>query len=319
MKMKILTVSMALAAMVFTSCEKDGKKDGQKWVLRLSSGVATEQTRASFGIDKQIAGGEKVSVYVDNTSNQIYGNNVLTANGSGGFTGGEIMYFPSDRSNLDIYSFHTNGTLNQDFPIETITHTVNQDQSLKANYAASDLLYSAHRGIGLSKDAIELTFYHMLSKVEVALKMGAGNPDLFNAEVYIVGIQPKADFIPSKLTDMTTSTGRGKMIGLTSVDNDAVSIKIGNDITSNEDWAAQIYTYNEAVIVPQKLAQDAKFIKVKLSTGTELFYELTEDTIFESGKKYSYQITVNLTELTVVSSIADWEAVNPVAGNAEME
>lgn len=321
METKILMMSMALTAMVFTSCNKESNEteDHLNGELRLSSGITAQQTRASFDMDKQIASGQTVAVYVDKATapaTEIYGNNELSANGNGAFTGGTTMFFPADKSNVDIYAFHTNGVLDDNYPAAVITHAVDADQSKAINYATSDLLYSAKKGVAFTKSAVELTFYHMLSKVEVALKVGAGTPELAGAVASIVGTKLKADFTPSKVADVTTQSARAAMITTTTADNTATEIKIGNTVST--DFETNI-SYNEAVIVPQEVAQNAQFIKVTLADGGELFHKLATATTFESGKKYSYQITVNLSSLTVTSTIEDWKAVNPVVGNAEME
>lgn len=98
MKINVL-MTMVAAAIVLASCNKE-EAENPNGEIRLSSGV-TVQSRASFQMDTQIASGQQVTVYVEKATYgpQLYGNNVLTANGSGGFTGGETMYFPSDKSN----------------------------------------------------------------------------------------------------------------------------------------------------------------------------------------------------------------------------
>lgn len=309
---------MAAAALVLASCSKDenGIDEIQNGEIRLTSGVAV-QTRA-FGIDQQINNGQTVAVYVDKTTDgtPLYGNNVLTANGSGGFADGTIMYFPEDKGNVSIYALATNGTLSDAFPTAAVTHTVAADQKLKADYSASDLLYSTNTNVAFTKNAIALTFYHLLSKVEVALVSGNGTPNLTGATVKIIDTKLKADFMPNKTATMATQSERAAMITATDADNEAAAITIGNVASTDFTTGA---VYNEAVIVPQVIAEAAKFIEVTLSTGAVLSYKLASATTFESGKKYQYQITVNLTDLTVTSTISNWTPVGAVSGDAEMD
>ena len=326
MKVKLVALSMAAVALAMTGCSNDENEGMDNWngEIRLTSGV-TVQSRAFTGMDTQLPKDQTVTVYVDKTSGrQIYGNNVLTAYGNGTFTGGDAMYFPEDKSAVDIYAFHTNGTLATAFPTAAITHAVEADQSEETNYLKSDLLYAAKKDNAFSKTAIQLTFYHMLAKVQVAIKAGAGTPDLTGATVSIVGTQLKADFTPDKTADINYSnaaaaqTARAGMIAKTADNNTAADIKLSNTVTTGTDITNAVY--NDAVIVPQPVAKKAKFIKVTLSNGTELFHELETATTFESGKKYQYQITVNLTGLTVTSTVADWDPVGePDKGGAVME
>ena len=320
MKTKVVMI-MAAAALVMAGCSNDENEvaDNRNSEIRLSSGVSV-QTRAFDGMDTQLPDGRTVAVYVDKTGGtpQLYGNNVLTADGNGSFKGGTTMYFPEDKSAVDIYAFHTNGTLGEAFPTTAVTHAVEADQSGETNYLKSDLLYSVSKNNAVSKTAIPLTFYHMLVKVQVAIKAGAGTPNLDGATVSIMGTQLKADFTPDKSKDMATGSDRAGMIAVTATDNAAADIKLSAAVTTGTDFTSAVY--NDAVIVPQTVAQGSKFIKVKLSNGSELFHKLAAGTTFESGKKYQYQITVNLTGLTVTSTVADWESVgNPVQGGAEME
>lgn len=325
MKTKVFMI-MAAAALVMAGCSNDENEvaDNRNSEIRLSSGVSV-QTRAFDGMDTQLPDGRTVAVYVDKTGGtpQLYGNNVLTADGNGSFKGGTTMYFPEDKSAVDIYAFHTNGTLAEAFPATAVTHAVEADQSGETNYLKSDLLYSVSKNNAVSKTAIPLTFYHMLAKVQVAIKAGAGTPNLDGATVSIIGTRLKADFTPDKSADINNATpataqaARAGMIAVTTTDNAAADIKLSNTVTTGTDFTSAVY--NDAVIVPQTVAQGSKFIKVKLSNGSELFHKLANGTTFESGKKYQYQITVDLIGLTVTSTVVNWDSVNPVSGSAEME
>lgn len=321
MKARILTMSLAVVALALTGCNKDenGVNEFQNGELRLTSGVNT-LTR-SFGIDEQIKEGQEVAVYVDKATepvSQLYGNNVLTAGSNGALTGGTAMYFPGDKSNIDIYAFVTNATLADVFPTSALTHSVKTDQTGIADYATSDLLYAANKGVAFTKSDVDLKFYHMLSKVEVVLTPGSGlrTSDLTGAKVKILGTKLKADFTPDKTKTIATESERTVMITPTADDNAPAPIAIQTVVTEN---FGTITDYAEAVIVPQAVAQSTPFIEVTLSAGATLVYRLDAETTFASGKKYQYKITVNLTGLTVTSSIANWEEGGDKTGNAEME
>lgn len=322
-----LSLLALLAAAGLVGCNKDenGVDELQNGELRLTSGVNT-LTR-SFGIDEQINAGQTVAVYVDKADGtQLHANNVLTAVGNGAFTGGEKMYFPSDKSNVNIYAFAVNATVTESgFPTSAITHSVKADQTQISDYATSDLLYAARQGVGFTKNDVTLTFYHLLSKVEVALKSGSGSPDLSRATVTIAGTRLKADFTPSKDADINSSTAataetaRAGMITVSANDNNAAPITIGTKI-STDDFGTGNTDYAEAVIVPQTVASGTEFIKVRLANGgTTYTYKLEDAAEFKSGKKYQYKITVNNTRLTVSSSIENWGTGGDKTGTAEMD
>lgn len=211
LKMKAkLFMTMAAATMILAGCSNDENEVTDNWngEIRLTSGV-TVQTRANSSDvpDKQIANSQTVYAWADKVGGsegyiQAW---TLTAQGDGTFTGSS-QYYPTDNANLNFYAMHGNFAAftenTSTFPASAITHAVNADQSenLGDNYLKSDLLYGLKKDVTRSASAVNLTFYHLLSKVEVALKSGAGNPDLTDATVTIENTKLKAEFTPSDMS-----------------------------------------------------------------------------------------------------------------------
>lgn len=317
---------MSATVMILAGCANDenGTDDNWNGEIRLSSGVTT-QTRANTQAT-QILNRETVYAWADKTSStpDYIKAWTLTAGGSGSFTAVTPQYYPTDGSNLDLYALHGNFSPvigeSAAFPAGAVVHSVEADQSntdMKA-YAKSDLLYAVKKGVARSKEAVALTFYHMLSKVEVALKSGDGNPELTGAVVTIVGTKLKADFTPDKAADIANQSARAGMITLTGTSNEAASIKIKTVTTADFDSNSD---YGEAVVLPkQTIAKDAPFIQVTLANNAVFSYKIPDASglTLESGKKYTYKITVNQTGLSVTSTIADWTPEEKT-GNAEMD
>ena len=327
MKVKLF-MTMAAATMILAGCSNDENEVTDSWngEIRLTSGV-TAQTRSNTQAT-QIQEGETVYVWADKASSttEYIRAWTLTAGSSNDFTG-TSQYYPTDGSKLDFYALHGNFASNAftenttEFPATAIVHSVEADQSNTdmKNYAKSDLLYAVQKNVARSKDAVELTFYHMLSKVEVALKSGNGKPNLTDAVVTIVGTKLKADFTPDKSATITEQAARAGMIAITGDDNNDTPIKIQTVTTDNLDTNSE---YGEAVVLPkQTLNADDSFIQVKLSNGAVFTYKIPagESLTLESGKKYTYKITVNQTGLTVTSKIEDWTKVEEKTGDAEMD
>lgn len=322
-------MTMAAATMILAGCNNDENEITDNWngEIRLTSGV-TVQTRANTQAT-QIQSGETVYVWADKASSSSTTEYIkawtLTANGSNGFTNPSTpQYYPTDDSKLDFYALHGNfvpgAFTDTAFPTSAIVHSVEADQSgtdMKA-YAKSDLLYAVKKGVTRSKDAVELTFYHMLSKVEVVLKSGNGTPDLTDAVVTIVGTKLKADFTPDKSATMTDQAARADMIGITGDNNNAAPITIRTVTTNNFDTNNE---YGEAVVLPkQTLNADDSFIQVELGNAVFTYKIPAGETLtLESGKKYTYKITVNQTGLTVTSKIEDWTSEVAKEGDAVMD
>lgn len=342
-------ITLAAATLLLASCSNDETEpaDNRPVELRLTSGVEVPQTRSTQ--ETSIAVGEVVSVWIDNASTTPNPTPLHEAvqfkagdNGTLSAEDNTKMYFPSASTKLNIYAIHGNFTTpfsaaNKSFPSSAITHTVASDQKPDANnrmsnYLKSDLLYAVQKDVTTSDNVNDhvktqlLTFYHLLSKVEVALKAGTGVSSLDDAIVTIEGTKLKADFKPNKNAVMaddepkSVTNTRATMVTPTGNGNDPASITI-QTVTTDEFGVSTPYA--EAIVVPQKITQNTTFIKVKLSgSNTELVYKITDTDglTLESGKKYTFNITVNLTELTVTSTIKSWEAAGdfPKDGTAVM-
>lgn len=323
MKAKLVALSMAAVALAMTGCSNDENEEMDNWngEIRLSSGVAV-QTRANTQAE-QIRSGETVYVWVDKAANaESYINAwTLTAQSDGSLTGNS-KYYPTDDSDLNFYALHGNFvsstfTENEtEFPAPYVIHSVTADQSGAENYAKSDLLYAVTKGVTRSSSAVKLQFYHMLSKVEVALKSGEGEPDLIGAIVTIEGTQLDAKFEPSKDKDMSDRQNRTDMIV---ADGTPTPIKIWTAITA--DNFSTDTQYAEAVLVPQTIADNATFIKVKLQDGATFSYKIsdTDGLTLTSGYKYTYNITVNQSGLSVSSEIKNWDTAPDKEGEATMD
>lgn len=304
--MKKLLIYM-VAALLLGGCSADEPYDGQAdsglTPIRLSSGLEV-QSRAHAGMDAELPAGRSVAFWVDNasTSAQIYGNNVLAADGSNGFTGGDAMYFPGGGGNVDIYAIHTDGTLTEAFPTSAITHTVAADQTAGADYYNSDLLYAVNRDVAKTTNAVPVTFYHMLSKVRIAIMPGTPETDLTGATVRIVGTKTAADFTPSKTADITQQTTRAAMVAASGT---AADITVSNEVSA--DFTGANVKYNDAMVVPQTVAGGTAFISVTLANNTVLTWSPAAALTLESGKRYTYLVTVTRRELSVSTIVTDWE------------
>lgn len=325
MKATLTALGVAAFALAMAGCSNDENEGMDNWngEIRLSSGVAV-QTRANTQAE-QIQIGEEVYAWVDKAATPAESYIKawrLTVNNTGGLTGSS-QYYPTDGSNLDFYALHGNfaSDITEDateFPGTAVVHSVEADQSgtdMK-DYAKSDLLYAVKTGVTRSSNEVELPFYHMLSKVEVALKSGEGKPDLTGATVTIEGTKLKAEFTPKKDAEMTDQSARESMITIPVENNAPTAVKIRTVATDNLDTNTE---YGEAVLLPkQTIAENVPFIQVKLQDGATFSYKIDSELRLESGKKYTYKITVNRSGLSVSSKIDDWIQVNK-EGNATMD
>lgn len=320
MKTKFL-MATAAAAIVMVACNNE-ETDNWAGEIRLSSGLAVQQvnsTRAANDIQSgQFAAGEKIDVFINEavnageTATTSYTQPlVYTAGGNGAMSTSDQPYYPTSGKNVNIYAYYPSGTVTSIDANAEIDFTVVADQSSDANYKASDLMYGTpdKNPVGRTKNHVNITFKHLLSKVTVTLKQGAGIKNLTNAKVELLNVLPTTKLDPST---GTIDEATGTQTEITVMDK-------GTNLSGS------------AVVVPQTLNKEVegkrRFIRVTLETGGVLYSQNLEDsegkTIEDidmaAGNEYKYEITVNLTSLDITSSINPWGPGGSYTGEAEME
>lgn len=304
--MKTEFILFAAAALTLAACSNDGM-DNWNGEIRLSSSLSVQDaaTRAATGIQGDaFDAGESIDVNIQEATVEGQDASTVTAysplsymTGEGGImevASGTQPYYPTSGNGVDIYAVYPAGTGE--------TFAIAADQSADEAYKASDLMYASRSGVARTKEAVKLTFSHLLSKVTVKLVAGAGSPDLSGAKVLLTGVMPEASF---------SADYEGYTLGAASGTPAEVTVAV----TTAESLEGS------AVIIPQTLAQ--KFIKVSLKNGGELSGSLdgaTTGPTLVAGNEYVYTITVNLTGLNISSEITPWNSGgNAANGTAEMD
>lgn len=319
---------MAAAATVLAACGNEDESDDWAGEIRLSSGLAVQKAESrSIAAElqaEQIASGVNVGFFINEAVNEnpatTYTQNLsYTATGSGNFDG-TTVYYPQSGNGVNIYAYAPYAAglaLDGNY-----SFTVKENQSTDADYLASDLLwgqpmklkenstdeYVTANPVARTKENVSVTFKHLLSKVQVTLKPGNGltADDFKGATLSILQVLPTTSLI---LNSGVISRASGEETNITAA-------------TYPTDATPTLTA--SAIVVPQTITRGTQFMKVHLNAGGDLYYTIPtdQDLTLESGKIYKYEITVNLTGLTVTSSIIEWETIgegNPVQGIATME
>jgi hypothetical protein len=191
-----------------------------------------------------------------------------------------------------------------------VTFSVAANQTSDDNYKASDLMTgkpTANNPVARQSTAVDMTFTHLLTKIDVNLYAGDGFTDaqMADAVVSILGTKPTTTF---SVQSTTVGTASGT----------AADIVAGKG-TAGIDVNTKTYYGTSAIIVPQNIVAGASFIKVTVGGG-DYIYKMGADTNFDSKKCYTFNITVNKTGLVLtVTTITDWVNGGATAGNATLQ
>ena len=243
--------------------------------------------------------GDAIGVYMfDKNSYAVVGgnNNVMYFTEYGGSTGNFVahddkVYFPANGREVRFMLYHpysdlTNGT------------TYKVDVSKQTYQSEIDLLYSFDASATYDSDIeirrVPIDFERQLAKIYINIKNGEDfqGYDLMHMKVYITGLNTKADF--NLLT--------GKLSNLSKISPITPSVIIAG--------GGNVYS-GEAIVIPTSDVRNARIV-VNLNNGKGSFAWNINERSFEKSKKYTYNITVSRSGITVDSKINGWH-------NIEME
>lgn len=286
-----MIVSMATLS-YFTSCsnqeEAFNNNDGQ---IRFSTqllkarviGEETQNTQIATGTVGLFATTDEAGANaLENGANAA-----LTANGAGDLATSTPIYWPTSGS---VY-FHAYAPFQSGWTAtSTNLFTVNSDQSNEANYLASDLLYGAPTAnpVNRTENAVQLEFTHKLTKIIITVS--SADMDLNGATVSLLNIVPSVSFTPN-----------GGVLG--SATGSATTIRMATFTGS-----ATSHTCS-AIIVPQTIIAESQFIRITTADNKNLNCSLTNNVTLNSGKAYTYNLTIGEGGVTISTStsLSDWD------------
>ena len=305
-KKMLLLLTLAVMSGVLTSCgyaevlDRDYTEPLSQKEVRFSSNVVIPK----YSLSSRISGnkwepGDAIGVYMlDTDSYAVVGgnNNIMYVTEYGGFTANFVaqnnkVYFPANNRKVRFLSYHpysdlTSGSI---YKVDVINQT---HQSL------IDLLYSFDASTTYDNNIevrrVPIDFERQLSKVNINVKNGEGLQgfDLMHMKVYITGLNTKADF--NLLT--------GKLSNLSNISPIAPSVLIAG--------GGNVYS-GEAIVIPSTDLKNARIV-LNLTNGIGSFSWNINERSFEKGKKYTYNITVTRSGITVDTKTNSWH-------NIEME
>lgn len=221
------------------------------------------------------------------------------------------------------YTFEADGTLSSDYPFywksseETKTvaawycgdgstaanggnagqvpasWTVKADQANNDGYKESDFLYASESISFIDRESTSLPFYHQTARVVINIKNAQAATDAANIASVVIG-----DANNLALSGTYSPPGVGTTAGTwtPAAGNSGMGTITPKDITNG---TAYLKSY-AALVIPQNMT-GKKFIAITLNDGITYYYTPTDtDATLESGKEYTYNVTVKFGYLNVV-------------------
>lgn len=283
-------LSMMAAAVLLAGCSDIAEEQEIRTPIRLITSIAP--TRATTTQDVQIADGQNLYVWATAEASPYLTAWRLTADGAGGFSSqSSTPYYPN--SSLAMTYIHGNiqpAIVDEKTELPaTMSHTVKIDQRQAADYASSDLLYLNEASVS-AQNTHAITLQHKLSKIAIVLTSSEYSNDLLaKADVRICGIKPQ--------------------IAITTADGTLADATQGTQAATIRPYQSSASTPEFEAIIPCKQVKPDKLITISLNGQTaQLNPTAPADAAqFESGKKYTYTITVSQTAITFANStITNW-------------
>ena len=244
------------------------------------STVDAVETKAAQNLNEgTFASGEDITVLISNTGANEWSDYTFTTGDAGAMNA------------TDPAPYYPAGTQNIDivayYPATAdVSFTVATDQTSDASYKASDLMFASVSNQAKQAEAVNLAFAHKMAKLNVNITPGQGVSSITGLSV--LNVKPTVSF--------DQATGE---VG--AADGTATSIAMSNE---------------GSVIIPAQTISGG-LLSIVTDKGTAT-YSVT-DKVFEAGKLYTINITVNLRAVGTTTEITGWTSEGTVVVNPVVE
>lgn len=288
MKFRFETISALVALTALSGCTADENtslNDTDRVAVQISGGVQTRAANNQWDESDAIG----VTMFKKGSAELAEGNysncKYQTPQGVMGVftpaTEKETIYFPKDGSEVDFMAYYPYSTeMKADYKMPLVVAEQTSQSKL-------DFMTSEHME-GTSKETpdVKLRFYHRLSKVIIRLKTdGNEKPErLIGSQLTIKGMLTKGTY------DLLGGT-------LATDPESTAAIPVPTDAATGAKA--------EGIVLPRPAASGVTF-DVVLTDGARYTAHMSDALALESGYKYTFNITLKKTQMTVTADIQDW-------------
>lgn len=291
------TVILAAAVLLLSSCEEKtvtppASDSGVKIPISVSMGIWTRAT------DEAYEPGDNVGIYVVNYDNGNPGglassgnhvDNMCFSYSGGNWTPAEEIYWKDQTTKADFYCYYPYAE-----PVDVTAHpfSVKADQSVLADYKASEFLWGKATGISPTASAVPIITQHSMSNMLIYVTPGKG----FTEETLAAAVKSV------KICNVRTGA----------------TVNLSTGVATATGAAEEMIPYNEggyyrALVVPQTVADGSNLISV---TVDDVTYTLAKGFTFRANTQHKFTVSVNKSSGGVDIGIGDWETDGTDNGGA---
>lgn len=288
-------IMMCISIFLFASCNSD--ESGTEVLqspVNFSSSISITPTKATNTIDNKWEGNESIGVsmfYLGSSTIADFAENKKYSTSSPGattsFTSTTPIYYPENPTiKVEFFAYSP-----YDPSLNNFIYMINlQNQN---NQSALDLLLAKANNIGLgfdknNKEVVNLIFKHKLSKLLLYVKTDEASTNLEGLEVKIKGMSTKAQYL-------------------------LLNQKFQNESEVKTIVPTQKAGVYEAILLPTTLgAEQVVEFTIGGNTYTWILANDITSKSLEAGTKYSYEITIKKTGVTISGTIEDWNNITGV-------
>lgn len=284
-----------LLVLLSSSCTKhadlpDNDLPDGKYPMTFASSVE-EMPFAQAQANDTWTEGDVVAMKVDEKVKQY------TAEANGTLSAGDPFYWKNSEETKTVTAWYCGDgstAANEDNADQVpASWTVKADQAINNGYKKSDFLYASKSISFIDRESTSLPFYHQTARVVINIKNAEAATVATDIASVVIG-----DANNLALSGSYSPPGVGTTAGTwdISTGTPAKGTIAPKDITSG---TAYLKSY-AALVIPQDM-KDKKFIAITLKGGITYYYTPTgSDATLESGKEYTYNVTVKFGYLDVV-------------------
>lgn len=312
---------LAAAALMAAACSnEDGDKASMPAKINVKTTMSAAITRTSTeyqGAALDAASSPAIYVVKEGTTaitnGYFYQNITATVSGAALTTGSTTLYFPQDKTDVDVYVYAPKKDNVADLTAG-ISHTISSDQYTKANYLASDFVVGKQNveydndGDATADEDQEVTIklFHAMSKIKLVITDADGQTSTLGQlkMATLSNIKPTAVVYPVKspgASDANSALATNETVGTAS--GDPVIVKLLDTDTDSSSEGATTSTTLYGIVPPQTLAS-----ALTLTIGNNTY--ATEANITNTlapGYEYTFNVKLTQAELTVTSvTIEPW-------------